>query len=58
MRGKPLTFTLYIGDKQVDTLPEDYLERMCERLSERMSLYYSNHPEKYLKFTDTERKEK
>lgn len=58
MRGKPLTFTLYIGDKQVDTLPEDYLERMCKRLSERMSLYYSNHPEEYLKLKDTERKKK
>ena len=40
MKGKPLTFTLYIGDKQVDKLPDDYLERMCERLSERMISQY------------------
>ena len=56
MRGKPLTCTFYIGDKQVDKLPDDYLERMAERLSERMSLYYSNHPEKYLKFIENDRK--
>lgn len=58
MKGKPLTFTLHIGDKQIDTLPDDYLERMAQRLSERMSLYYTAHPEKYLKFKETERKEK
>ena len=52
MKGKPLTFTLHIGDKQIDTLPDDYLQRMSERLSERMSLYYTAHPEEYLKIKD------
>lgn len=58
MKSKPLTVTLHIGDQQFDTLPDDYLERMSERLSERMSLYYSNHPEEYLKLKDTEREKK
>lgn len=56
MKGKPLTFTLHIGDKQIDTLPDDYLQRMSERLSETMSNYYSRHLDEYQRIKDTERK--
>ena len=48
-KKKELTFTFYVGGKQVDKLAEEQLERMAQRLSEAMSLYYSNHPEEYLK---------
>ena len=49
MSNKPLTVTLHIGGKQVDKLTEEQKERMAQRLSEAMSLYYTAHPENYLK---------
>ena len=49
MRNKPLTFTLHIGGKQVETLTEEQRQRMAERLSEAMSLYYTAHPEEFQK---------
>ena len=44
---KPLTVTLHIGGKQVDTLTAEQSERMSQRLSETMSLYYSIHPKEF-----------
>lgn len=49
MKDKPLTVTLYIGGKQVDKLTAEQSERMAERLSETMSLYYTAHPEELSK---------
>ena len=46
---KPLTFTLYVGGKQVDKLTDEQVERMAQRLSEAMSIYYTAHPEEYAK---------
>ena len=47
MKEKKLTVTLHIGGKQVEKLTPEQAERMAQRLSETMSLYYSNHPEEY-----------
>jgi hypothetical protein len=47
MKDKKLTVTLHIGGKQVDKLTEEQCERIAQRLSETMSLYYSNHPDEY-----------
>lgn len=58
MKNTKLTVTLHIGDQQFDTLPDDYLQRMSERLSERMSLYYTAKPDEYSKIKDTKRKQK
>jgi hypothetical protein len=44
---KQLTVTLYIGDKQIDTLTAEQRERMANRLSKAMNLYYSSHPVEY-----------
>lgn len=44
-----LTVTFHIGGKQVDSLTTEQLDRMADRLSEGMSLYYTAHPEEYLK---------
>ena len=49
MKDTKLTVTLHIGGKQVDTLTEEQRERMAQRLSETMSLYYSNHTEEFRK---------
>lgn len=46
-KTKGLTVTLFIGDKQIDTLTAEQRERMAERLSKTMSLYYSSHPSEY-----------
>ncbi len=48
-KNKPLTVSLYVGGKKVDTLTEEQREKMAQRLSEVMSRYYSLHPEEYLK---------
>lgn len=49
MKNKPLTVTLHIGGKQVETLTEEQRERIAQRLSEAMSLYYTAHLDEYLK---------
>ena len=54
--SKPLSVTLHIGGKQVDTLTQEQRERMAQRLSEAMSIYYTAHPEAFLKIKDTEMK--
>ena len=48
-KQQPLTYTFYIGGKQVDRLPPDYLDRMAKRLGEAMSIYYTKHPDEYLR---------
>ena len=50
MKGTELTVTLYVGGKQVDKLTHEQGERITQRLSEAMSLYYTAHPEEYQKF--------
>lgn len=47
MKEKKLTVTLHIGGKQIDKLTPEQSERMAQRLSEAMSLYYTAHPEEY-----------
>ena len=47
--AKELTVTLFIGNRQIETLTEDQKEKMAKRLSEQMSLYYTAHPEEYQK---------
>lgn len=46
-KAKGLTVTLFIGNKQVDTLTAEQQERMAERLSKTMSRYYSSHPSEF-----------
>ena len=47
MKSKPLTVTLHIGGKQVESLTDEQAEKMAQRLSEVVSRYYSLHPEEY-----------
>lgn len=47
MKEKKLTVTLHIGGKQVDKLTPEQTERIAQRLSETMSLYYTANPEEY-----------
>lgn len=51
-KGKELTVTLYVGGKQVDTLTPEQRKRMAEKLSERMSIYYTAHLDEFLKIKD------
>ena len=51
---KPLTVTLHIGGKQVETLTDEQCERMAQRLSETMSRYYSQHPLEFAKLNNKE----
>lgn len=47
MRDTKLTVTIHIGGKQVDTLTAEQSERMAQRLTETMSLYYTSHQDEY-----------
>lgn len=49
MKEKKLTVTLHIGGKQVDKLTSEQKDRIAERLSDVMSLYYTANPEEYRK---------
>ena len=47
--NKPLTVTFHIGGKQIDKLTTEQCEKMAQRLSETMSLYYTSHRDEYQK---------
>lgn len=49
MSNKPLTVTLHIGGTQIDKLTPEQSERMAQRLSDTMSLYYTSHQDEYKK---------
>ena len=44
-----LTVTLFVGGKQVESLTAEQSERISERLSKSMSLYYTNHSTEFQK---------
>ena len=44
---KKITVKLYVGEREVETLTEEQREKIAERLSKEMSLYYTNHLEEY-----------
>lgn len=47
MRNKPITVTLFVGERQVQTLSTEQREALSRRLSRNMSTYYTAHPEQY-----------
>lgn len=49
MKNKPLTVTFHIGGKQIDSLTSEQLDRMAQKLSETMSLYYTANPSEFVK---------
>ena len=55
-KQQPLTFTFYLGGKQVDRLPPEYLDKMAARLGETMSIYYTKHPDEYRVLLESERR--
>lgn len=42
-RAKKLTFTLMLGDKEIDRLPDGYWEKKSVEMGKVVSEYYSNH---------------
>ena len=48
-KQKPLTYTFHIGGKEIETLNEEQCERIAKKISEAMSIYYTAHPDEYLK---------
>ena len=49
MKDTKLTVTLHIGGKQVETLTEEQRERIAQKFSEVLSIYYTAHPDEYSK---------
>lgn len=52
--AKKLTYSYYVGGKQVDKLTLKQKEIIGQRLGEALSLYYSQHPEEYKKLISKE----
>lgn len=48
-KKKELTVTFHIAGKQVDSLTDEQIECMVNRLSETMSVYYTAHIEEFKK---------
>lgn len=57
-RDQKLTYTLYVGGKQVDRLTPDQIDRMAKRIGEAMSNYYTAHPEEYRRIAVTKQESK
>ena len=49
MKEKKLTVTLHIGGQQVETLTPEQRERIAQKVSESVSLYYTAHPAEFAK---------
>lgn len=49
MKDRPLTVTLHIGGKQVEKLTAEQSNRMADKLTESMSLYYTANLAEYTK---------
>ena len=47
MKDTKLTVTLHIGGKQVDKLTPEQSDRMAQRLTEAMSIYYTAQPKEF-----------
>lgn len=45
--SKPLTVTLHIDGKQINTLTTEQRAKMAQRLSEAMSIYYTAHTDEF-----------
>ena len=48
-KEQKLTCTFFVGNKQVDKLTPEYLDKMAQRLGEAMSIYYTAHMDEYKK---------
>lgn len=49
MKQKLIKVTLYLGEKQIQSLPEERKDEMSKRLTERMSTFYTAHPQEFQK---------
>lgn len=47
MRDTKLTVTLHIGGERIEKLTADQCDRIAERLSDAMSIYYTAHPKEF-----------
>lgn len=47
-KNRPLTVSFHVGGKQVEKPSDEQCERMAQKLSETMSLYYTARPQEYL----------
>lgn len=49
MKKQPIKILLYLGDKQIQSLPQEHKDEMSKRLSEQMSTFYTAHPQEFQK---------
>ena len=46
-KQQKITFEIYLDGKRVERVPPEAKAGMMKRMGERMSLYYTQHPEEY-----------
>ena len=57
-KEQKLTCTFYVGDKQIDRLSPEQIDKISQKLGEVMSIYYTAHSEEYRQFGKTKEKRK
>lgn len=57
-RAKKLTFTLMMGDKEIDRLPDGYWEKKSVELGKVVSEYFANHLDEWKLLCDHLEEEK
>lgn len=48
-KKKEITVTLFVGGQQVNTLTTQQIEKIQERLENKMSVYYTAHADEYVR---------
>lgn len=48
---KKLTYSFFLGETPIEKITPDQCEKMAQRMGEAMSIYYTAHPEEYMKIT-------
>lgn len=46
-KQQKITFEIYLDGERVEKIPPEAKAGMMKRMGERMSLYYTQHPEEY-----------
>lgn len=57
-KSQQLTCTFFVGGQPVEKLTEEQLDAMARRIGETMSIYYTAHPDEYIRYCKNEGEKK
>ena len=49
---KLLSYSIRVGGERVESLTEEQCEKMAQKVGDALSVYYTAHPEEFLKIKD------